>query len=519
MYLQHFGLREAPFSITPDPRFVYLSERHREGLAHLLYGFGQHGSGGFVLLTGEVGTGKTTLCRLSLEQLPAQTGVALILNPHLDALELLETICEELKLPLTDQRGSQKQLTDLLTGHLLAEHAAGRRVVLMLDEAQNLSRASLEQVRLLTNLETPTQKLMQIILLGQPELNQLLAREDLRQVSQRITARYHLMPLNRGESQAYVAHRLGVAGASRPLFTRAALARLHKLTGGVPRLLNVLSDRALLASYARGRATVNWSLVGAAAREVLPARHARWLGFAALGAAVLAAFTLGYALNRQTSVTPIAEPIQALSSVRQLRTAQEHSAFAWQGLLARYQLPESFVGEAQNCRDVVHQQVHCLRLQGDVNLLRALNMPVILQGKAELWLLTGISNDKLVIANANGPRVLGAAELASLWSGSFYALWRHPPAIPVVFGRSYSGAGVTLLATRMARVDAGPANARRYGPAFAARVAELQRRFKRKADGVVGPETWLLSQVGEANTPALTKVRDGLAESEIVEPR
>ncbi|MEO8160766.1 MAG: AAA family ATPase, partial [Arenimonas sp.] len=239
MYLQHYGLAEAPFAITPDPRFVFLSERHRDALAHLMYGIGQGGSGGFVQLTGEVGTGKTTLCRLVLEQLPDNVRVALVLNPKQTPLELLETICEELHVDLSSKRRSQKILVDALNAFLLDAYANQLRVVLIIDEAQELSRDVLEQVRLLTNLETTTQKLLQIVLIGQPELRQALARPALRQLAQRITARYHLTPLQPRESNEYLRHRLAIAGASVFPFEESAVRRLHALANGVPRLLNV----------------------------------------------------------------------------------------------------------------------------------------------------------------------------------------------------------------------------------------------------------------------------------------
>ena len=223
MYLEFYGLKEPPFSITPDPRYVFLSERHRDALAHLLYGIGKGGSGGFVQLTGEVGTGKTTLCRLVMEQLPENTRVALVLNPKLSPVELLETICEELKLDIGERRGSLKGLVDTLNTYLLDAYAQGLRVVLIADEAQNLSTDALEQVRLLTNLETPTQKLLQIILLGQPELREKLNQPELRQLAQRITARYHLTPLDRQETEAYVRHRVAVAGGARLPFSRLGL--------------------------------------------------------------------------------------------------------------------------------------------------------------------------------------------------------------------------------------------------------------------------------------------------------
>jgi general secretion pathway protein A len=269
MLLEHYGFAEPPFSITPDPRFVYLGERHRDALAHLHYGVTQGGGGGFVQLTGEVGTGKTTLCRLLLEQLPDTVRVALVLNPLLSPVELLEAIAEELRLEIGAVRGSLKGLYDTLNHFLLDAYAQGLRVVVIIDEAQNLSRDALEQVRLLTNLETPTQKLLQMVLLGQPELRDLLERPELRQLAQRITARFHLTPLDADEVEAYVRHRVAVAGATRFPFTRLALKRLYHHSGGVPRLVNVIAERALLAGYARDEHPVGERLVNAAAREVL----------------------------------------------------------------------------------------------------------------------------------------------------------------------------------------------------------------------------------------------------------
>ena len=283
MYLSHYGLAEPPFAITPDPRFVFLGERHRDALAHLLYGIGQGGSGGFVQLTGEVGTGKTTLCRLVLGQLPEDVRIALVLNPKQTPLELLESVCAELQVPQATRRRSLKTQVDALNEYLLQAYADGLRVVLMIDEAQELSRELLEQVRLLTNLETDTQKLLQIVLIGQPELRETLARPGLRQLAQRITARYHLTPLQPAETAAYLRHRLSVAGASAFPFEDKAVARLHALSGGVPRLLNVLGDRALVAGYVHGRQRVDARLVDLAAAEVLPAATPAQRGWHILG--------------------------------------------------------------------------------------------------------------------------------------------------------------------------------------------------------------------------------------------
>ncbi len=270
VYLQYFGLSEAPFSITPDPAFVYLSAAHRDALAHLLYGVGQGSAGGFVQLTGEVGTGKTTLCRCLLDQVKGDTRIALILNPLMTRLELLATIGEELGIEMADIADSNKAMVDALNAYLLEQHADGNRVVVVIDEAQNLSPEALEQVRLLTNLETPKHKLLQMVLLGQPELRQLLQRQNLRQLSQRITARYHLTPLSEEETTAYVRHRMNVAGALHNPFSRGAVKALFQRSLGIPRLINIIADRALAGAYAGETQTINARLMHQAATEVQP---------------------------------------------------------------------------------------------------------------------------------------------------------------------------------------------------------------------------------------------------------
>src|SRR6202161_4167187 len=292
MYLTFFGLNEKPFAITPDPRYLYLSERHAEALAHLLYGINE--AGGFVQLTGEVGTGKTTIVRSLLAQTPKNAEIALILNPKMTAPEFLLTICEELGIGVQDSAlGSLKELVDILSHYLPRAHAAGHRVVLVVDEAQNLSPEVLEQVRLLTNLETNTQKLLQIILIGQPELRELPPRYELRQMAQRITGRYHLMPLSREETKGYVRHRLRVAGATEDIFTPGALLELHRLSSGIPRVINVACDRALLGGYTQETKKITASLVRRAAGEVYGRRFfPTWLGWVVgcLGVVALAGF-------------------------------------------------------------------------------------------------------------------------------------------------------------------------------------------------------------------------------------
>jgi general secretion pathway protein A len=307
MYLRFFGLNEKPFAITPDPRYLYLSERHAEALAHLLYGINE--SGGFIQLTGEVGTGKTTVVRTLLSRVPHHADVAVIMNPRVTPVEFLLTICEELGLGIADaDRDSVKQMVDALNRRLLSAHAAGRRIIVIVDEAQNLSAEVLEQVRLLTNLETPTQKLLQIILIGQPELRELLDRTELRQLAQRITGRYHLEPLSREETRGYVRHRLRVAGAAEEIFSPSALAEVYRLAEGIPRVINVTCDRALLGAYTQETRTVTAALVRLAAGEVYGRRFMpawlSWLG-GAVGLAVVAGIAFAGWLLWEQQIAPL----------------------------------------------------------------------------------------------------------------------------------------------------------------------------------------------------------------------
>lgn len=268
MYLSYFGLNEKPFSISPNPHYLFLSERHKEALAHLTYGLGE--DGGFVLLTGEVGTGKTTITRSMLEQLPANTQVAMIHNPALSELELLASICDELNISYDAHNATLKSLTDIIKKHLEHNNQSGGHTILIIDEAQLLAPNVLEQLRLLTNIETDHKKLLQIVLVGQPELQDLLKRNELRQLAQRITARYHLLPLTQGQTVAYIKHRLHIAGCDKGIFSMDAMHMVHQTTGGIPRLMNLVCERALVGAFAKQQLIVDSDIVKKSALESLP---------------------------------------------------------------------------------------------------------------------------------------------------------------------------------------------------------------------------------------------------------
>ena len=500
MYFEHYGLNEAPYSITPDPRFVFLSERHRDALAHLLFGIGQGGGGGFVQLTGEVGTGKTTLSRLLLEQLPENTRVALLLNPRLGPIELLETVCEELHIDISNARGSGKALVDALNAYLLRAYADGLRVVLIVDEAQNLSADALEQVRLLTNLETDTQKLLQIVLIGQPELREALSKPELRQLAQRITARFHLTPLSADETGEYLRHRFRVAGGRHFPLTASAVQRVHKHANGIPRLVNVIAERALLAGYARDASTIDPKLVDAAAREVLPARNAvggrlptTWL-LAAAG--VLALGLIGWAAWHARPTTKAVAPEPALLrkpapsvAVKKLAIprldasalattvdrAGSSPAPAWEALLGEWKLPASAitVDPASAACTATVADVHCVQGRARLDTLLALDRPLLLRlhgASGDAWaLLLGLDARDARIALSGNTFDIDRLALQSAWTGEYAGLWRGPQ------------------------------------PALPADIAAFQNARGLNADGVAGPET-MMALAGDAPGPHLLRV-------------
>jgi general secretion pathway protein A len=541
LYLQYFGLDEAPFSITPDPAFVYLSPAHRDALAHLLYGVGQGGTGGFVQLTGEVGTGKTTLCRCLLEQVPEDAQVALVLNPLMTPRELLATICEELGIDTQGKADSSKALVDTLNAYLLDQHARGRRVVVVIDEAQNLSPDALEQVRLLTNLETAKEKLLQIVLLGQPELRQLLQRQNLRQLSQRITARYHLAPLNFEETAGYVRHRLKVAGAQRNPFRRSAVRALYQRSKGVPRLINIIADRALAGAYARETASVSPRLVHLAANEVQPSesavRASRWpLAIATASIAVLLAMTLWLmdfsVLDRVeplaavepdkagTAVPSEARPKPAESDPGPVATEadvppavgaiaseaapaaaatmneagwlEDEHRRAWSALAALWRDPGGADAVRSACTGAARTGYACLAEQGNWSRIRQLGLPVILvlreDGEKHL-LLRGFTGGNVLVGAGGNEREISRDRIEQGWLGEYFLAWPQAPDWPDEIRRGQSGAAVAIVMELAAAVEPAWSGAPVFDASFENWLRSFQRSKGLKADGIIGPNT------------------------------
>ena len=550
MYTSFFGLNEKPFSITPDPRYLFLSERHGEALAHLVYGVTE--SGGFIQLTGEVGTGKTTLVRsLLLNRMPDNADVAVVLNPQLSVVEFLATICEELHIEVAHNRGSVKALTDALNRHLLKAHAAGRRTILVVDEAQNLAPAVLEQVRLLTNLETAKQKLLQIILIGQPELRELLARTDLRQLAQRITARYHLEPLSRDESARYIEHRLKVAGAVGEVFSTGAKREVFRLSQGVPRLINVICDRALLGAYAQESRPVSARLVRQAAAEVKgELERSPWVrrtAFAAgvAGAAVIAA-SLWWVTQRElpaqavaaaeespVAAEPVAKPQPEPDIVEapvegvdpepslheQLRLASELTSldYALAALFETWGL-EYRRGGRNACDQAADAGLACLYQRGSWTGLKQMDRPAVLtlvddDGDSHEVVLTAVFEDSAELS-FGGVRVTHrASDITRSWFGEFMLLWRPPTGSSVSLGPGSRGSAVAWLRNSLAAIDGRYATANPRSDVFDAELEQVVRTFQRDhrldVDGLAGQQTQIIinSLLAVEGTPRLSAPR------------
>ncbi len=572
MYPAYFGLSEAPFSITPDPQYLFLSKRHQEALAHLLYGTGENG--GFLQLTGEVGTGKTTVCRAFLEQLPPQVDVALILNPALTVPELLHTICDEFGIPAPAGETSTKLMVDRLNQYLLQAHARGRRPLLMIDEAQNLSAEVLEQIRLLTNLETPKHKLLQIFLVGQPELRELLQRKGLRQVAQRITARYHLQPLNGRETRSYVQHRLAVAGATQNPFTRAAIRRIHRLSGGVPRLINILCDRALLGAYATQRRQVSARIVGRAFRELMltggsqkspglsPLQVAATLSilFAGLVGLVVSSWNVTTSAHKKVPVPigdsrpvpelaskhgdgrspppdepPLSDPDPMILSVQPLSAAADpkqtdsppadietlgiYQRTALTRLFARWGI--EFPDWAANtpCRFANSRGLRCLKGEGSWGRLRKYDRPTLLQinlneETSTFVVISELDESRVVIDLETTRTELPLSALDPSSFGGFMLLWRPPGKDVRIIDEGAQPESVLWLRRTLGRLPGYSVTDETspvYDTALRAQVMRFQSSRGLEEDGIVGPETLiqLNTVLNNPGIPTLSRATRG----------
>ncbi len=531
MYTSFFGLGEKPFAITPDPRYLYMSERHAEALAHLLYGINE--AGGFIQLTGEVGTGKTTVVRSLLERMPGHADVAVILNPQLTPLQFVLTICEELGIFVRDEDTSSiKDLVDILNKRLLEAHAKGRRVVVIVDEAQNLSPETLEQVRLLTNLETASQKLLQIILIGQPELREVLSRVELRQLAQRITGRYHLAPLTKSETVAYVNHRLKVAGANGEIFSSPALREIHRLSDGVPRIINVICDRALLGAFTQEQHRIGPALVRAAASEVYGRTFSPpWMRLLIGASATIGLIVLGLGIwllvgfNEvpatqpvaaapeaasvnpapaaaqpavHATVQPEAEPLD-IATVLQAHAGQTNTETAFGQLFALWG-GKFDPANGRPCDQALQQGLECVYSQGSWGQLRTLNRPAILtliddSGNAHQVVVAGLNAADAQIKLPDAPLDVPIASISRLWYGDYLVLWRPQVAAPRALSAGMQGDGVRWLRRTLNSVH-GRQNEETpsdfYDDELVQMVEDFQRRHRLRVDGIAGVQTQIV---------------------------
>ncbi|MCU6498734.1 AAA family ATPase [Rugamonas sp. A1-17] len=547
MYTHFFNLKQSPFSIAPDPRYLFMSERHREALAHLLYGVGS--GGGFVLLTGEIGAGKTTVCRCFMEQIPDNCKLAYIFNPKLSVEELLLSICDEFGIALAPQgRISVKGYVDAINAYLLDSHAQGRNNVLIIDEAQNLSAEVLEQLRLLTNLETSERKLLQIILIGQPELRAMVARPELEQLAQRVIARYHLGSLSEAETGAYIEHRLAVAGAAAIApFPRRLMGLVHSLAKGVPRRINLLCDRALLGAYVENQPQVTRNILRKAAAEVFARPDAvpggeggrvgaarwPWVAAGVLGGVILS--VAGWQLAAR-DVKPALPGAQAASATVPVSKAVAGSSPAPKAALAgpapkvEAALPAVPSGgsaaalrqlaaiwglalpDGEPCPTAARLNLRCLQVKGGMAELRLLDRPAMLTlhddpTAPNYVLLTAIDEGGATIVAPGGkPQRIGLDALAARFDGEFTTFWRAPRSWRDEVSGGDHGPDVDWLARRLAQIYGlkKPLDDQPLSAGLRERLVDFQTEQHLKADGVAGPKTFIrLYQLGGVQEPRL----------------
>jgi general secretion pathway protein A len=544
MYDNHFGLKETPFTIAPDPRFLYMSERHREALAHLVYGF--ETDGGFVLLTGEVGTGKTTISRCLLEQLPDNSNVAVVLNPKINGLELLATICDELHIDYPKENTSVKTFIDLINQNLLETNSQGKKTVVIVEEAQNLEMEVMELLRLLTNLETNQRKLLQIIMIGQPELLQVLSRPELRQLEQRITARYHLLPLSQKDAMDYVKHRLEVAGLKEPVFSFSLLKKVYKYTEGIPRKINLLCDRAMLGAYVQNQKTIDKKILARAAREVFgDAKHHQvrkpfWSkGKVVSFVALLILATGGYAayhfrsnvsdliasfsLPGNNEVQPAVieqagnsseNPAEEMSSFfvaldEESVDIKKQAAFAT--LFSQWNEPLSEVSLSDPCDVATNKGLACLAKVGNLNTLKQMDRPAILKflnGRNEpvYATLVSLNAGQATLRIGNKDFNVPLSDLESRWFGDYTILWRMPPAFTGAIKLGTSGDDVQWLASNLAAIAGQEVpGIVSYDTRLIRAVKNFQKQEGLSSDGIAGVQTLIqINTVVDKSVPRLS---------------
>ncbi|MFT7688416.1 MAG: general secretion pathway protein A [Candidatus Azotimanducaceae bacterium] len=533
MYNDYFGLRESPFSIAPNPLYLYMSDRHRDALAHLLYGI--QSDGGFLLLTGEVGTGKTTVCRCLLDQIPDDVDTAYILNPKLTVQELLATICDDFHIEHPDN-GSIKTLVDRLNTFLLESHQANRRTVLIIDEAQNLSVDVLEQLRLLTNLETNHRKLLQIILLGQPELLTLLGRPELRQLSQRVTARFHLDALNLEEVAAYIQYRLEVAGAKGVLFPQNSVKRIYKISKGIPRLINLIADRSLLGTYVQNQLEVQVDTINKAAAEILgPSTSKITIGQITIALLLTTLVSIGLAYYYQStietnivnelateetnrlSILPNAQTIESeetdivsnnsFTPIEDIMGSKNITAI-YTEFFKIWNINIVLNSNSNPCRIAEVSDLQCYSNVGNLYEIMQLNRPVLIQLNKEYFIVKSISEQGIKLIANDKYFMIKNSDLLSQWDGAYTLLWKFSSQYITLIRKGDTGITVQHLQERL--VSNGSDSALFTQSTFDSHLEDSVKRFQLTVglvpDGIVGAQTWIhLNSRLDNNIPFIHK--------------
>ena len=567
IYQQYFALSCEPFSIVPDPGFLYPSSQHRQAVAHLKYGLDREG--GFVLLTGEVGTGKTTLTRTLIKRLPAHVRVAYVLNSTFDAADVLASICQELgiKLPKSSKTSLTKNCVDALNSDLIESHAEGKKTLVVIEEAQNLSPEVLEILRLLSNLETATHKLLHILLVGQPELLETLAQKDQRQLNQRVVARFHLLPLAKTDVANYVNHRLHHAGAKRAIFESAAMTALFKLTQGVPRLINLICHHALLAAYATGAKTVSAKLVKAAAVEIFDVEKPKQkssskLGWSLVFCAVVALLAgvafYGDQLPGKTSINtqsvevpvkpdssnevvsqPLIEELESLPLIVEVESEEIVLEPKLEAEPVVFETPEPpvfnnpfmalFALWSVEIEPLFsEEEVYAVAAENELGAEKLINLPlselielyrvgiVWVQddnNRLRCYVLSAIDSGSVNLQGVKGERQETLEWLAENWNGAFLYLWYRPIDILSLRLGDKNAVALDWLQSRLLQIDdiyQPIITGGYFNEAVRLQVLKFQQQQGIRADGVVGQQT--IMKINELTMSSLPRLSKAVAE-------